>query len=271
MSPSGRAVAVVYVQILLTFLTMVFGWLALALLVGASGAGSVRVLLLSVLVAALVLTLASLTVTGLFSHGLTTPLRRLGLEHVPTARTLAIAAWGTIGASLALDGLIQALGLAEVGKLAELEAQLVALPTGAKVVAALALGFFPGIGEELFFRGYVFTRLTQLRGLSHGMWASALTFGLFHLDVVQSPAAALLGVYLALSFHFTRSLWVPICAHALNNAVATLFTMIELAEWAHGVLAVTGLVAAVSALLVLWPRPVGLPADGQDDTLRFDD
>jgi membrane protease YdiL (CAAX protease family) len=57
----------------------------------------------------------------------------------------------------------------------------------------------------------------------------------------------------------TGSLWAPICAHAVNNAAATLFTMIELEDGAARVLALTGLVAAISALFVLRQRRAVLP------------
>lgn len=260
MSRGGRAIVFVYLGTFFAFFTMLSGFLALAVARPFLGGGEVRQLLLSVLVAATVLTSLSFLYSGAAGPGgLHKAVDRLGLGSRPVALELLVASVGVLGASFFLDGLIQRLGLSEVGALADLERRLSVLPLSGKLVAAMALGFFPGLGEELFFRGYLLRRLARLSGLTHAMLTSALTFGLFHLDPVQSPAAAILGLYLGGVSVLTGSLWAPICAHAVNNAAATLFTMIELEDGAARVLAITGLIAAVSALFVLRQRRAVLP------------
>lgn len=260
MSRGGRAIVFVYLGTLFAFLTMLSGFLALAVARPFLGGGEVRQLLLSVLVAATVLTSLAFLYSGAAGPGgLPKAVARLGLGPRPVLLELGVASVGVLGASFFLDGLIERLGLSEVGALAELEHRLSALPLSGKLVAAMALGFFPGLGEELFFRGYLLRRLSRLSSLTHGMITSAVCFGLFHLDLVQSPAAAVLGLYLGGVSILTGSLWAPICAHAVNNAAATLFTMIELEDGAARVLAITGLVAAVSALFVLRQGRAVLP------------
>ncbi|MBK6689495.1 MAG: CPBP family intramembrane metalloprotease [Deltaproteobacteria bacterium] len=260
MSRGGRAIVFIYLGTFFAFFAMLSGFLVLAVARPFLGGGEVRHLLLSVLVAAVVLSSLAFLYSGVVgAAGLPKVVARLGLGSRPVPLELLVASLGVLGASFFLDGLIQRLGWSEVGALAELQQKLSALPLSGKLVAALALGFFPGVGEELFFRGYLLRRLTRLSGLTHGLLTSSVAFGFFHLDPVQSPAAALLGLYLGGVSVLTGSLWAPICAHAVNNAAATLFTMIELEDGAARVLALTGLVAAISALFVLRQRRAVLP------------
>lgn len=76
------------------------------------------------------------------------------------------------------------------------------------------------VTEEIFFRGFVFRAMAARKGLPRGLIYSSLIFGLVHFNgpafLPISAGAALL----ALGYHRTNDLWVPIIAHSLNNLVA---------------------------------------------------
>ena len=84
---------------------------------------------------------------------------------------------------------------------------------------------FAAFLEELAYRGYVFSRITDLLGdsrwsLGIGVFLSAAFFGLAHLSQGVSGVletfvfgAVLSGLYL----YSGRNLWLPIIAHGVNN------------------------------------------------------
>ena len=70
--------------------------------------------------------------------------------------------------------------------------------------------------EEILFRGLIFRRsLRWMRPIPAALWSS-LFFGIGHLDTVGSSFFGLIMVGLYLQ---SGSLWVPIAAHSLNNAI----------------------------------------------------
>ncbi len=100
------------------------------------------------------------------------------------------------------------------------------------------------IGEEMLFRGYMFTALRNWRGTLPAALIVGLLFGGVH--ATSAPAADLvplgaLGFGLCLIYRFTGSLYPGIASHALNNSIA--FASLE--GWNAG----QGLVLIVCALL----------------------
>lgn len=87
------------------------------------------------------------------------------------------------------------------------------------VVAALA-----GVGEEVFFRGFLQTGLAGWLGLVPAIWITGVLFGLAH---AVTPAyvvyATIVGVYLGMLLPLTGSLWAPVVAHAAYDLVALLY------------------------------------------------
>ena len=79
-----------------------------------------------------------------------------------------------------------------------------------------------GTGEELFFRGYMQTRLVQRWGRVAGILLTATIFGLFHMDLIHTPIAMVLGVFLGWLAERTGSVRLPIVVHVLNNATSFL-------------------------------------------------
>lgn len=91
---------------------------------------------------------------------------------------------------------------------------------GLYVVLMLMAAVAAPIGEELFFRGFVYNAARRRLGVPGGVLLSALLFAAPHLGPLAVPGIVLIGVYLAAMYERTRSLWVPILMHAMNNGLA---------------------------------------------------
>jgi hypothetical protein len=129
---------------------------------------------------------------------------------------------GVLALSQALDAFVVLLDLHHRGFLPRLRQLVRSLPPGSLAVLAFIMGAFPGFCEELFFRGYMQTRLAERWGGASAVAVSALLFGALHLDPVQAPMAAVLGLYLGHVTWRAASIWPAVVCHAANNVVATL-------------------------------------------------
>ncbi len=95
-----------------------------------------------------------------------------------------------------------------------------ALATGVSypiLVMAIALG--PALGEELVFRGLIGQGLVKRWGAVRGVLFTALLFGLMHMPLAHAVATLPIGLFLHWVYLQTRTLWVPILLHFLNNLV----------------------------------------------------
>lgn len=86
-------------------------------------------------------------------------------------------------------------------------------------VVAISLVVLPPLVEELVFRGMLLERWTVKWRLGIAIVVQAIAFGVLHVDPV---GAGLFGVVMAVMYLRTRTLWVPIVMHALNNGVVLL-------------------------------------------------
>ncbi len=81
----------------------------------------------------------------------------------------------------------------------------------------------PGIGEELFFRGFVLRAFRAELPAWTAIGFSSLLFGILHMDGLQGLGAVLIGVYLGIVALRTGSVWPGVAAHAVNNLLCALF------------------------------------------------
>ena len=72
--------------------------------------------------------------------------------------------------------------------------------------------------EEVIFRGILLQRWSAKWGLPWGLCTSSLLFGLLHIN--NPLGLTLFGLVMGLLYIRTRSLWMPILCHALNNLAA---------------------------------------------------
>ncbi|WP_311482052.1 type II CAAX prenyl endopeptidase Rce1 family protein [uncultured Anaerococcus sp.] len=74
--------------------------------------------------------------------------------------------------------------------------------------------------EELLFRGVLFEELRKEISLKGTIFLTALVFGIYHFNILQSSNAFFLGLVLAYVYYKTRSIKASIIIHATNNMIA---------------------------------------------------
>lgn len=82
----------------------------------------------------------------------------------------------------------------------------------------LLVAILPAVGEELLFRGVLqklFIKWTKKYHL--GIWITAILFSALHMQFYGFLPRLILGVMFGYLFFWSKSLWLPILAHLLNN------------------------------------------------------
>ncbi len=141
-----------------------------------------------------------------------------------SARLVIAAVVGTLALGQALDCALGLSGLQDYGALADLRRVIGGIGGESLVRTLLVIALVAGIAEELFFRGYIQTRLSQRFRPSTAVLITSALFGLLHLDLVHSPLAFVLGIWLGTVAERSGSLFPSMTAHVVNNAVVTLAT-----------------------------------------------
>ncbi len=180
----------------------------------------------------------------------------IGRSRLPP-RTLAVATLVAIAVSSTFDAAFGALGREQTGNILRFARVVAGLSPGGLAAMLLAASAVAPIAEELFFRGYVQTRLCRRLGAWPGVVLASALFGLVHLDWIHTPSAFLIGLYLGWLTLRAGSIRPSMLAHAANNAVWVLATWAQLgtgmARSAHAALLVFYAVTIV--LGVRWLRP----------------
>ena len=115
------------------------------------------------------------------------------------------------------------------------------------VPCVLVVGLMAGLSEEILFRGAMLRTMQDSRlGMHAVVWIVAIVFSAIHMQFYGFIPRMLLGVWLGYLLVWTRSLWVPIIAHTLNNSTVVVMSY----------LANKGVVAED------FGDRLGLPADG---------
>jgi membrane protease YdiL (CAAX protease family) len=146
---------------------------------------------------------------------------RLRLRRVPLRLPVLLA--GTLGAisvGMVFSALMELHWLPRSHALDVLDRLLQSLSPPMAVLAVLLLGLLPGLMEELFFRGYVQTRLVARWGAVWGIFWTALMFGISHLDLMQGAFAVVVGCLLGFITVRTGSIVPAMLCHAGNNTLS---------------------------------------------------
>ncbi|WP_257667348.1 CPBP family intramembrane glutamic endopeptidase [Parapedobacter tibetensis] len=89
-------------------------------------------------------------------------------------------------------------------------------------VNLIVVAVIPAIGEEFLFRGCVQKILIRWFKNSHvGIWLAAIIFSAIHLQFYGFLPRMLLGVLFGYLLLWGKNIWLPVLAHFLNNAAAT--------------------------------------------------
>jgi hypothetical protein len=92
---------------------------------------------------------------------------------------------------------------------------------GGFTVNILMMAVLPAIGEELLFRGVLQRLLSEwLRNTHLAIIIAALLFSAIHLQFYGFIPRFILGLAMGYAFFWSRSLWLPIAMHFINNALA---------------------------------------------------
>jgi membrane protease YdiL (CAAX protease family) len=91
----------------------------------------------------------------------------------------------------------------------------------------LIIGVGPGLSEELWCRAFLGRGLAGRNGVVARMLVSSFFFGLIHIDPRQGSMAAVMGLVLYFVYLTTRSLWMPMLIHFLNNSTSVVASHIE--------------------------------------------
>jgi len=82
----------------------------------------------------------------------------------------------------------------------------------------IIVALLPAFGEELLFRGVLQKLLVRWIGKPHlAIWLTAIIFSALHMQFFGFLPRMLLGVLFGYLFFWSKSLWLPIFAHLLNN------------------------------------------------------
>nr|WP_321353648.1 CPBP family intramembrane glutamic endopeptidase [uncultured Draconibacterium sp.] len=97
-----------------------------------------------------------------------------------------------------------------------------------KSIGGLAFNVFmiallPAVGEELLFRGVIQKIFSKMTHSHHwGIWISAILFSALHMQFYGFVPRVLLGALFGYLLVWSGSMWLPIIAHFLNNAIAVI-------------------------------------------------
>ncbi|MDX1510676.1 MAG: type II CAAX endopeptidase family protein [Nitriliruptorales bacterium] len=98
------------------------------------------------------------------------------------------------------------------------------------LMAILVAGILAPILEEVVFRGVLFQSLRQKMGLWAAVALSSLAFTVVHIELLGAPiflgGLFVLAGFLALLLHWTKSLVVPIVAHATFNTITLILAVV---------------------------------------------
>jgi CAAX protease family protein len=119
-------------------------------------------------------------------------------------------------------------------------------------LTVLTVGLGPGVVEELWCRGFLGRGLCARYGLVVGVILTSLLFAWLHLHPVYTLVYGAMGAYLHFVYLASRSIWVPVLLHALNNSLAVLAMLSGLVVQLnpeHNTLGAVTYLAAFSLLL----------------------
>ena len=106
----------------------------------------------------------------------------------------------------------------------ELEEKIQPIFANCKLVDLAFTSLLAGLGEELFFRGWMQGLLTNKFGLWVGIVLTSLVFGLAHyISKEYVIYAALTGIYLGLIYQVSGNLYIVMGIHALYDFIALLY------------------------------------------------
>jgi membrane protease YdiL (CAAX protease family) len=148
---------------------------------------------------------------------------RLLPARVPAGGILAMIV-GILALSQALESLALLVGVGPGANLDWIARTLATATPLTLGLAMLVVGGLAPVGEELFFRGFMLTRLRREWSAGPAIVVTALAFGLMHGEWVHGLLATGIGLYLGLVTERSGSLIPALICHVANNAASVLLS-----------------------------------------------
>ena len=106
----------------------------------------------------------------------------------------------------------------------ELDEKILPIFANCKIIDLAMIAFLAGIGEELFFRGWLQGVLTNKFGMLLGILIASGIFGFAHyLSPTYALYAGLTGVYLGAIYQISGNLYIVMAIHALYDFIALVY------------------------------------------------
>ena len=179
-------------------------------------------------------------VTGLLAGGLASstalvltvalvsqPFEPAAMRLVPGRESgvdLAAAVVGMLALGQTLDSVTMLVGAGRQGTMSAVRRALTGVEGGELFAAVVVLGVMAGGAEELFFRGYMQTRLRVAWRPGPAILATSAAFALLHMEWIHAAMALVLGLYLGALTERAGSALPAIVCHVVNNSVFTVAT-----------------------------------------------
>lgn len=183
----------------------------------------------------------------------TTVKERLRARRAPALWT-GVFVIGLLCLSTGIDSAYALLGLSDMGTIGLVTSGIEEASRLTISLAVITIGLGAGIGEELFFRGFMQTRLRERWGPWPAIGVTAAAFGIVHLDPFHVIFAFVVGLALGWITEVTGSILPAIIAHVVNNSlwVVMAWAMPEpLPIPVHGMLLVLSLTVGLTAMVVI--------------------
>lgn len=180
------------------------------------------------------------------------PLEPLLLRLTPgweSGRMLFVMVVGMLTLGQTLDSLTLLVGLGQKSAMVAIRNALSGAVGPELFLAVVVIGVLAGSAEEIFFRGYMQTRLGQRLRPVVAVLVTSVAFGLLHLEPIHAALAFVLGLYLGWITELAGSALPAITCHVINNAVFTVLTALFGTVEAAGPNAI---LFAASALVFAW-------------------
>lgn len=106
----------------------------------------------------------------------------------------------------------------------EIDQNIVPIFANYRPVDFALIALLAGVGEEIFFRGWLQSALSAKFGVVLGILTASLIFGLAHyLSFTYAIYAGLTGVYLGMIYYVTGSLYIVMTIHAVYDFIALIY------------------------------------------------
>ncbi|MGH7276896.1 MAG: lysostaphin resistance A-like protein [Candidatus Rokuibacteriota bacterium] len=171
--------------------------------------------------------IASSTALVLTTFVFNRPFEPLLLRLTPgweTGRMLFVMIAGMLALGQALDSLTLLVGLGQRGAMVAIRRALAGAVGPELFLAVVVIGVLAGSAEEVFFRGYMQTRLGQRLRPGAAVLVTSVAFGLLHLEWMHAVLAFALGLYLGWITELAGSALPAVTCHVINNALFTVLT-----------------------------------------------